>query len=97
MKFSQFRTIDAQDLVRVHDTFSDSVLLPDFIRRFGYLREKRNTFMHSVDKSLNVPVLEVIESILFMHKQFFPAETWGSSGVNILRRHRIYNWGALTT
>ena len=77
LNFSQFRTIDAQDLARVHDTFSSVPLPPDFIVRFVSLSEKRNTIMHSVDKSLNVPVLEVIDSILFMHKKFFPTETWG--------------------
>lgn len=75
--FSQFRTHDAQDLTRVHDTFASTPLLPEFIERFSSLREKRNTIMHSVDKHLSVPLIEVIDSILFMHKQLFPAETWG--------------------
>ncbi len=77
LRFSQFRTLDAQDLTRVYDTFSSAPLPSNFIERFVSLREKRNTIMHSVDKSLSVPVLEVIESILFMHKHLFPAETWG--------------------
>ena len=77
IRFPKFRTVDAQDLARVHDTFSSTPLSPGFIERFVSLREKRNTILHSVDKSLNVPVLEVIDSILFIHKQFFPAETWG--------------------
>lgn len=77
LKFSQFRTLDAQDLIKVHDTVSATPLSTDFVKSFNLLREKRNAIMHSIDKSINVPVVEVIDSILFMHKSLFPDETWG--------------------
>jgi hypothetical protein len=75
--FAQFRTIDAQDLVRVHDTFSASRLDPNFVDKFNSLREKRNAIMHSVDKKLSVHVTEVFEAILSMHKALFPDKGWG--------------------
>jgi hypothetical protein len=77
LKFSQFRMLDAQDLIRVHDTVAITPLPPEFVEAFNLLREKRNSIMHSIDKSANVSISEVLDSILFMHKSLFPNETWG--------------------
>lgn len=86
IKFSEFRTIDAQDLVRTLDTFSSSLLNDSFIERFNSLREQRNSIMHSVDNSINIHVVEVIDAILYMHKFFFPEETWGQVRLNFLNQ-----------
>lgn len=85
IEFSSFRTIDAQDLIRTHDIFSERNLSPDFVDRFNDLREKRNKIMHSVDKNIAVHATEVVESLLFMHKTLFPEETWPSLRLNFLR------------
>ncbi len=77
LKYSQFRMIDAQDLIKVHNIVSENPLSEDFRSCFDDLRKKRNSIMHSIDKSLNIPVREVIDSILFVHKSLFPNETWG--------------------
>jgi hypothetical protein len=77
LKYSQFRMIDAQDLIKVHNTVSENPLSEEFRTCFEDLRRKRNSIMHSIDESLNIPVLEVIDSILFVHKSLFPNETWG--------------------
>ena len=77
LKYSQFRMIDAQDLIKVHDTVSENPLSEDFRICFKELREKRNSIMHSINKSLKISVLDVIDSILFVHKSLFPNETWG--------------------
>ncbi|MDH4318297.1 MAG: hypothetical protein OEV64_07890 [Desulfobulbaceae bacterium] len=78
ISFSDFRTIDAQDLIRVIDTFSEIPMSKKFADQFHQLRDKRNKIMHSVDKQLTVNVTEVIDSILFMHKALFPNERWPS-------------------
>ena len=77
LKYSQFRMIDAQDLIKVHNTVSNIPLSEDFRTYFDNLRKKRNSIMHSIDKNLDIPILEVIDSILSMHKSLFPNETWG--------------------
>jgi hypothetical protein len=74
--FSQFRTIDAQDLIRVHDTFASNLLDAEFSKNFHSRREQRNVIMHSTGKHVAVHVTEVIESILFAHKALFPQESW---------------------
>jgi hypothetical protein len=50
--YSEFRTIDAQDLVRVHDTMCSSRLDQSFVQRLDELRQTRNAFVHSIDKRL---------------------------------------------
>lgn len=84
VNFSDFRTIDAQDLIRVIDTFSADSMPPEFVDQFHQLREKRNRIMHSVDKQLAVNVTEVVESLLFMHKALFPNENWASVRLRFL-------------
>jgi len=78
VSFSDFRTIDAQDLIRVIDTFSQDTMPEKFVDQFNQLRDKRNKIMHSVDKQLTVNVTEVVDSLLFMHKALFPKENWPS-------------------
>lgn len=84
ISFSDFRTIDAQDLIRVIDTFSENPMPSKFVEQFNQLREKRNRIMHSVDKQLTVNVTEVIDSLLFMHKTLFPKENWPSLRLSFL-------------
>ncbi|WP_419175480.1 hypothetical protein [Desulfosediminicola sp.] len=84
INFSEFRTINAQDLIRVIDTFSPIPMSKDFVDQFHQLREKRNRIMHSVDKQLTVDVAEAVDSILFMHKALFPEETWASIRLRFL-------------
>ena len=54
ISFSEFKTIDAQDLIRVHDTVVTSRLTEEFKNRYENLRRKRNTIMHTVDKNVCV-------------------------------------------
>lgn len=84
IQFSEFRTIDAQDLIRVIDTFAPNAMPQEFVDQFHQLREKRNRIMHSVDKQLTVDAAEAVESILFMHKALFPDETWTSIRLRFL-------------
>lgn len=74
--FATFRTVDAQDLIRIHDTFAATPVKNLFSEKFHSLREQRNLIMHSAGKSITVHVLDVIEAILFMHKELFPMENW---------------------
>lgn len=83
--FERFRTIDAQDLVKVHDTFAPTQFEPEFIEKLRHLRETRNVVMHSAGKNVSVQVAEVVDSALFMHKNLFPNERWFSVRREFLR------------
>jgi hypothetical protein len=70
-RFAEFRTIDAQDLIRLFDTVRPTRLDPSFVQRVELLRKTRNAFMHSVDKttrhspdSLWVAVLDVCHHLV---------------------------------
>lgn len=85
--FSEFKTVDAQDLIRLHDTVQDSQLVPEFVEKFNALRTKRNTISHSIDKKLQVHTSEVIEAILFLHKALFPMENWAKTRATFIRNY----------
>ena len=76
--FSEFKTIDAQDLVRVHDTVTDSRLPPEFVTRFETLRRQRNTIMHTVDRHTRFAATEVILSILEITESLLGKNVWVS-------------------
>ena len=97
--FSQFKTVDAQDLVRLHDTVQQTALPPAFIKTFNELRTRRNTIAHSIDKKLSVHTSEVIETILFFHKTLLPAEKWVKSRVAFIQNSPLskLNGGEFST
>ncbi|WP_144113865.1 hypothetical protein [Paraburkholderia sp. BCC1886] len=92
--FELFRTIDAQDLIRVHDTFADEAFDANFVEKFHNLRAVRNVVIHSAGKNVSVPVAEVIDSALYMHKALFPNESWFSIRREFLRRAPSSQFGA---
>jgi len=81
ISFADFRTIDANDLIRVHNTFTKERLSDSFISKFEELRKKRNAIMHTVDRRLDLHVTDVIVEILSLHKHLFPDLNW----VNVRR------------
>lgn len=76
LDFSNFRTIDAQDLIKTHNLFSDDKLNDEFVTEFDSLRKLRNRVLHTVDKNLKVSAIEVITKILEMHNHLIPDENW---------------------
>jgi hypothetical protein len=84
VNFSEFRTIDAQDLVKVYNLFSEHQLNQDFVDRFNVLRKIRNQVMHTVDKKLKISANEVIVKILEMHEALIPNENWVQTRRNFL-------------
>lgn len=79
IEFSAFRTLDAQDLIKVHDTVCPERFSDQFIQWNDYLRTIRNKVMHTVDKSLAVTPEEVINFILYTHNYFNASGCWFSS------------------
>lgn len=74
--FGEFRTIDALDLIRVHDTCAPDRLPSEFVAEFEALRLKRNAIMHTVDRRLSVHVEELILAILTIHSHLCRGERW---------------------
>lgn len=76
VSFSEFRAIDAQDLVRVHDTVQERKLDSGFSVLFERLRKLRNKAMHTVDKELNVSAEDVVLILLEVHEYLYASENW---------------------
>jgi hypothetical protein len=62
--FVDFRTIDAQDLIRVFNTVACKRLDDSFIEIYENLRRVRNRIMHSVDKKFRTNPKEIMLTIL---------------------------------
>jgi hypothetical protein len=79
ISFSEFRTIDAQDLIRVHDTVSTSRLSPEFVEWQKEMRRLRNQLMHSVDRSKQIKDKQVFISILLASEYCIGKASWIST------------------
>lgn len=86
ISFSDFRSIDAQDLIRVHDAVHASSFKDSFVQLFEKLRKLRNKAMHTVDSKLSVSAEEVAATILEAHTHLYPDEDWIAT-----RREFLYN------
>lgn len=87
--FSEFRTVDAQDLVRAHDAVASSRLGPDFASKYEELRKKRNVVMHTVDRNVIVHAKDVIGDILAVHRMLYPKVPWFGVRRQLLERSPI--------
>jgi hypothetical protein len=76
--FSAFRTIDAQDLIKVHDTFCPHRLPRGFSDEFDALRKTRNTLMHSIDRNLTVHASELLKAVLMFNDVLGRSNKWVS-------------------
>lgn len=74
--FSQFRTVDAQDLIKVHDTVRKYRLSEDFKKRVGELRQHRNIAFHSVSKSITVEVSQVLLAVFEAVENLNTGKRW---------------------
>lgn len=74
--FSQFRTVDAQDIVKLHDGCAAVPLDGNFAAAFETLRVRRNSVMHSVARDLKVHAAGLIEEILRIYTSLMPERNW---------------------
>lgn len=72
--FSKFRTVDAQDLPRLHDKVAAEKMQPEFSILVENLRTRRNAIMHTVALDLEVQVAELVKWILEIHRNLFGGE-----------------------
>lgn len=74
--FADFKTIEAQDLLRAHDTVCTPPLSDQFKDRFEQLRRLRNSVMHTVDRRLRFTTQDGILAILEMVEALVGPNTW---------------------
>lgn len=76
VEYSEFRTIDAQDLIKAYNTISRQPFDPKFVDLFERVRKLRNSAMHSVNAKLRISPKEVILIILEAHEHLYPGQNW---------------------
>jgi hypothetical protein len=86
ISFTEFRTLDAQDLLKVHNTFSSERLGDDFKQWFNNMRLMRNKIMHTVDKNLSIEPADLAVSILQGHEYLVGKNCWIDSRTSFLNR-----------
>lgn len=74
--FADFKTIEAQDLVRAHDSVCNSRLTNEFKSYFEDLRRLRNTVMHTVDKRKQFTTIQGIKVILEVVNSLLVPREW---------------------
>nr|WP_123784787.1 hypothetical protein [Pirellula staleyi] len=74
--YSVFKTIDAQDLIRAHNTLCTPRLLDAFVSTYERLRKRRNTIMHTVDPTLRFTATEVLVDVLEISEVFTGPNKW---------------------
>ncbi|CAK8725781.1 hypothetical protein GMJAKD_17530 [Candidatus Electrothrix aarhusensis] len=82
--FSTFRTVDAQDLIKLHDTVYPERFSDQFRQWFEGMRTSRNTIMHTVDKRLSMKPEEILDAVLYVHQFFCGQLNWIGSRFNYL-------------
>jgi hypothetical protein len=86
VSFTEFRTLDAQDLLKVHNTVSSERLGNDFKQWFSSMRSMRNRIMHTVDKQLSIDPVELAVSILQGHEYLVGKNLWINTRISYLNR-----------
>lgn len=84
VSFSEFRAIDAQDLIKVYNTVNATKFDDKFSELFDRLRKQRNKAMHTVSRDLNVSAQEVILILLEVHEYLYHDENWVETRADFL-------------
>jgi len=58
--FAEFHTVDAQDLIRTYNTFSQDRLSSELNQKFGEIRKLRNSITHSIDLRMHLAAKDVL-------------------------------------
>lgn len=83
--FADYRTVDAQDLLRLLQSVSSTKLPSELEQQYNDLRRSRNRIFHSVDKNLTVTASKVLETILAFNKALFPHQNWAQMRANFIQ------------
>ncbi len=92
--FGDFKTIDAQDLVKMVTAFTSKNLSEPFRRRFEELRNSRNQIMHSIGEKITIEPAQLIEIILEVHSELLPNNHWPTDRMRFLDRSPVAHLGA---
>ena len=76
LDFSEFRTVDAVDLVKLVNTVSKEALPEKFVEQYNKLRIDRNKIVHLDTGNMVFESTVVLLQILGAHAALFPGQNW---------------------
>jgi hypothetical protein len=88
IEYSSFHTIDAQDLLKVHNTYAPKRLSEEFAIAFDALRKKRNAMMHTVDLKLRASAVEIVQNVLLSAEHLIGPQKWPEEREAFLEQSR---------
>ncbi|NJO34959.1 MAG: hypothetical protein HC869_19430 [Rhodospirillales bacterium] len=88
--FSAFRTVDASDLIRLHNAVSAQRLSDSFATLYDEVRQHRNILMHHGHAGARIEPMEILRLTLTTHKHLFDGK-WGPA------RATYWNSGSTAT
>lgn len=86
--FSEFRTVDAVDLIRVHNAIATPPFDDHFRAFFDDVRRKRNRLMHSVPKDVFEPGTLIL-NVLKAAEALYGAKPWSQHCLELEAESRI--------
>jgi hypothetical protein len=79
LRFSDCKTLDAHELIVIHNSVAETPFDDKFSILFNELRSTRNKAMHTVAKDLDVTAKKVIEYLLQVHSYLHPDRNWAAT------------------
>jgi len=76
ISFAHFRTVDAQDLTKIHDTVYPRRLDAAFSDQIEEIRRTRNTLMHTVDRNMRLIPTDIWKWILEASSTLIGEHVW---------------------
>ena len=74
--FADFRTVEAHELIKIHDTISSNRVSESFKVQFENLRRLRNIIFHGVDKRLKLTGEDVFRTVLEAINCLYEPRSW---------------------
>jgi len=84
--FAEFKTIDAQQLIRAYNAVSPTRLDDKFIELYNGLRNQRNSIVHTVDKNLRLSSTEILIDILKVADVLIGSRQWMTIRANDIKQ-----------
>jgi hypothetical protein len=95
LAFADFRSADAADLIRIHDTVSSNRMPEDFARFFDTIRRRRNAFVHAVSSRDRIHPQEIFQYVLQIAHHIHPHVHWPTDRIRYLSSSPLsFAWSA---
>jgi hypothetical protein len=90
--FTDFPTIDATELIRVHNTFCSTVLSKDFLTQYDEIRRNRNKIYHLGIYRRSIDPRLIFDLLQTHYVELYPGRRWMEDRLHFATLHRWANY-----